>query len=147
MTIAKNTHRMSTRSKTVQKVRAVPVERNIDNGKMPSTVYLMSDIGSSKVTPREQKRLDDLEEEMALRRKAVRLQGEMELLKAEMAVLEGLVAEVAGRLMHGPPDSDSDGDSDDGDSDDEPLGEETASEIELLEDMERGYPLSSPFWQ
>ena len=66
MTIAKNTHRMSTRSKAVQKARAVPVERNIDNGKMPSTVYLMSDIGSSKVTPREQERLDDLEEEMAM---------------------------------------------------------------------------------
>ena len=124
----------------------MPVERNIDNGKMPSTVYLMSDIGSSKVTPREQKRLDDLEEEMALsllddleeemalRREAVRLQGEMELLKVEMA-------EVAGRLMHGPPDSDSDGDSDD-DSDDDQL---TPSEEALLEDMERGYPLSSPF--
>ena len=121
----------------------MPVERNIDNGKMPSTVYLMSDIGSSKVTPREQKRLDDLEEEMALRREAVRLQGEMELLKVEMAVLWGLVAEVAGRLMHGPPDSDSDGDSNDGDSDDEL----TASEIELLEDMERVHPPSSPFWQ
>ena len=128
----------------------MPVERNIDNGKMPSTVYLMSDIGSSKVTPREQERLDDLEEEMAmsllddlekemaLRREFVRLQGEMELLKVEMA-------EVAGRLMHGLRDSDSDGDSDDGDSDDEPLDELTASEIELLEDMERGYPLSSPF--
>ena len=110
MTIAKNTHRMSTRSKTVQKARAVPVERNIDNGKVPSAVYLRSDIGSSKVTPREQKRLGDLEEEMALRREVVRLEGEMELLKAEMAVLEGLVAEVAGGLMHEPPDSDSDGD-------------------------------------
>jgi hypothetical protein len=120
MTIAKNTHRMSTRSKTVQKVR-------------------------SRAAPAEQERLDDLEEEMALRREVVRLEGEMELLKVEMAVLGGLVAEVAGRLMHGPPDSDSDGDSDDGDSDDEPLDEETASEIELLEDMERGYPLSSPF--